>query len=155
MKQATSKSKNKSDQTKNRQVVLFDNDEFYGFTLDMVLWNFTKINSVKITSKSDYVKFVKDLSSKKYRNGIYILDEFFGRYNKLDQKKILTEIRKYDKDADIIMYTTSKKEDIKNIDEYDHFALKTSRNNQDTIIKVISDILGIEFQADNSSFDED
>ncbi len=154
MKQANSDSKNNT-KSKDRQVVLFDNDEFYGFALDMVLWNFTKVNSVKIASKSDYVQFVKDLTSKKYQNAIYILDEFFSRYNKLDQSRILEEIRKYDQGADIVLYTTTKKEDIKNIDDYDHFALKTSRNNQNTIIQVISEILGIEFQADNSSFDED
>lgn len=143
-------SKQKQVETK-RQIILFDNDDFYGLTLDMVLFNLGQDNSIKVITKRDYDNFVKELNNGKFENAIFLIDENYA-WGKVDMEKLLDEIKKKDKGAILICYSVSDEngDEIANKDKYDHVVMKTGLDNEKTLIQTLSQIFGVEFVMDNS-----
>lgn len=137
-----------------RQLIIFDSDDFYGLTADIVLFNLGQQNALKIQTRSEYERFIKDLNAKKYTNAVYVIDEFFGS-GKIDLKKLLADIKANDTKSTLICYTVSEIEEVEPKDHYDHIVLKTSRELDKSLVKTLSDIYGVEFVADNNDPERD
>lgn len=141
-----------SDAIEGRPIVLFDNDDFYGLTLDMVLFNLKQTGFRKVHTRNDFNRFNADLQAGKYQKGIYIVDEYFADTLKIDLDKFLTELKQYDKEAVLICYTVSDEgNDMINLkDKYDYVVIKSGLANDNSVIRTLSEILGVEFTMDNS-----
>lgn len=135
-----------------RPIVLLDNDDFYGLTLDMVLFNLKQERFVKIHRLEDYEQFRQDLAAGKYQEGIYIIDEYFAENFQIEPAKMLAEIKAADPKARLICYSVSDEtaDQIVNREQYDQVVLKSGLANEASIIKTLSDTLGVEFIMDNS-----
>jgi len=132
-----------------RPVFLFDNDDFYGLTLDLVLYNLNQPNSIKISTKLDSDRFFSDLKGKKYIHGIYIVDEYFTAIN-LINSELLKLIKANDPQSTLISYTVSDPTEVIDKELYDMYVLKSGLENSKSIIKVLSEILGIDFIVNNN-----
>jgi len=136
-------------QLAQRKVVLFDGDEFYGLTIDMVLFNLQQPSAFKVNNKPAYEQFKKDLAANMYKSGIYIMDEFFGNGN-LSRTDFVAEIKKLDPDATVICYTVSQPEEVEEKAMYSHFILKSGKSNENSLIKILSEILQVDFVMNNN-----
>jgi hypothetical protein len=136
------------DETKKAPAIyLFDRDDFYKLTLELVLFNLGVNYFYYYSSERSLLKFRQSFS-KQTKGGIYILEEFFMNFEK--QKQLLSEIKKTDPEGIIICFTVSDPEHVENKEFYDHVVLKSSRSTESTIIQKLSEILGVEFVSDNS-----
>lgn len=132
---------------KQHAIFLFDRDDFYQLTLELVLFNLGINQFAYYSSERSLLKFRQSLGRSSVP-GVYIIEEYFLNTEK--QRQLLTEIKKADPKAILICFTVSKTEDIENKEFYDHVVLKSSRSTQDTIIQTLSQVLGIEFVSNNS-----
>ena len=140
--------------TKEKKIVVFDEDEFYPITVDLVLHSLGVDSCESYSNQSEYKTFLKNLENNKFNGAFYIIDEFFlkGGVNLVE---LVEKIRKYDKSAKVISHTVSvppedNEDNKKTINLYDDYIVKSSRSNNKTLIKVLSELLGIEFVFDNS-----
>lgn len=134
----------------DRTVVLIDSDEFYGLTLDMVLYNFGISSSIQIFSADELSKFLQHLGDGKFKNLVVLIDPN-TKFVQKDLNRLIEMCKKNSQECKLVEYSPEKeKADAESYGEYDYFVLKTARANENTIIKTLSDILGQEFVMDNS-----
>jgi len=141
----TAKPKAKENQ---RQIVLFDRDEFYGLTLELVVFNFSLESPIVVSGRRTQEAFMRDFLAGKVQNAVYIFDEYY--LTTPEQKALIEQIKDKDPKAVVLCYTVSLPEEIELKESYDRIVLKTSRANQNTLIQALSDILGLEFEMNNS-----
>lgn len=126
-----------------------DRDDFYFTTLDLVLFNFTKESPLQVSNSNEYGQFETALNAGALQEKIYLVDEFF--FEEIDKMRgMLESIKKLDSKAIIISYSVSNADELENKDLYDHFVLKSGKSNDLSLIKTLSEILGVDFVANNS-----
>lgn len=135
-----------------RPIFLFDNDDFYGLTLDMVLFNLKQEGFRKVLGREAFNYFNAQLKQGKYKNGIYIIDEYFADNLEIDLERLIADIKEFDPEAKLLCYSVSDEEtdNINLRDKFDHIVLKSGLSNESSIIKTLSELLGVEFIMDNS-----
>ncbi len=135
--------------SKFKKVYLFDKDEFYGITLDMILYNFHLDSAEKIIDKNSFHQFNRKLCNGDLDKNIYLVDELIESIG-IDVKRLLEDIKRFDKNCVLIGITRLKEIDIQFANLYDYIIVKSGRSNENTLVKTLSKIFDIEFVADNS-----
>lgn len=133
----------------SRPIVLFDSDDFYGLTLDLILFNFQLDSAKKIRSRKELEEFEKQLEQGKFQKAVYIFDEYFGE-GKIDVSKLIEQIKSKDSAAVTLCYTVSEPEEIELKNKYDHIVKKTNRTSEGSMIDVLSKVMGLNFVANNN-----
>ncbi len=131
-------------ETGKQQVFLFDEDDFYGITIDMVLYNLDRDSSVKVESNKLFSELISKIDNPA---SIFVIDELFFAEGKLIEA--MKEIKARDKSAKIIIYTVA--EELAEADEglVDNVILKSGRSNSLTITKALAEIFDVEVEMNN------
>lgn len=136
------------DIVKNR-VIIFDLDEFFAQTVDLILFNFSLEESVNISDGKKYKQFLESLNEKQFEGNYYLIDEIFGK-GKVDISELIEKIRKADAKAYIIGCTQVGDGEMENKDLYDEILVKGLKDKDKSVVKVLADVLGKEYVEDNS-----
>jgi|GEM_PF-5210407 len=130
------------------EVVLLDGDDFYGLVLDMVLFNLRHSSSRKISGFGGAQQLIAGLQTNP-KEKIIVIDEFFIPVE-ADMKKLVETLKAANPKGKLIVFTVSKPEEIANQNLYDYMVVKSSRSNEQTLIKALSECLGVEFVMNNN-----
>lgn len=126
-------------------VVLFDNDEFYGVYLDLLMYDFRKEPLVRVETLGDFEMFKRQITNGNYEGNVYIVDELFG-WGEVDINKLVENLRKLDNKAHIIGATALTEEDIANAQLYDTIVLKSKGGHDQSLTKQLANILQVELE---------
>lgn len=133
---------------KEALIIQFDTDSFYHETLELVLYNMgiDPTKKVRVLDKEGVRSTVKDIEAKKIKPDVVIVDTYMGINNE-DGSKIAAKIREFSPDIKIVGYA------IMETNEWsDYEIIKSNRDAEKTVVKVMEEVLGLEF---NSSDQED
>lgn len=129
--------------------ILLDRDDFYFTTLDLVLFNFTQESPLLVNNEAEYIQFKAALEKGDLKNRVYVIDEYF--IEDTEQMHAMIElIKQQDPEAKLISYSVSEADEVVDKDLYDYFVQKSGMANDKSLIHTLSEILGINFVANNS-----
>ncbi|MBD3363535.1 hypothetical protein GF362_07510 [Candidatus Dojkabacteria bacterium] len=129
---------------KNYTIVQFETDDFYHYTLDLVLYNMNQKPAIKVTNKKELRKIVKDIQNKKIKPDVAIIDTYID-IDHDDGEKIAQKLREIYPEIKIIGYSimeTSK--------WADYEIIKSNKDQTKTIVKILEKVLGIDFSWANT-----
>lgn len=121
-------------------VLQFETDDFYQFALDLVLYNMGLKPAEKIGKKVDVKKAIQDIESKKMQPDVVVVDSYMGISNE-DGSKIAEKIRDISPSTKIIGYS------IMDTDWADFSIIKSQRDTDRTVVKVLEEALGRKFDS--------
>ncbi|MCA9385907.1 hypothetical protein KC717_04640 [Candidatus Dojkabacteria bacterium] len=124
-----------------KSIVLFDLDDFYHETLDLVLYNMGYDPAVKVTKKKDVKTMIQDIESNKRKFDVAIIDTYMGISNE-DGKKIAEKLREISSNTVIVGYSIMETNDWA-----DYEIIKSQRDANKTTVKVLEEVLGTKFNA--------
>ncbi len=131
------------------RIVLLDQEDFYGIYLDLMMFNMTKPEVVKVSNRKLFDQLKKYLEEGKYKKNIYIIDETFG-WGIVDIKNLVEFIREKDSESYIIGLTAMLKEDMLNPEIYDAVNVKSRKLREDNILFTLTSKLDVEFVESNT-----
>lgn len=134
---STKPSGNVIPQELSEHVILFDNDEFYGVYLDLLMFDFNKSDVTQVQTLGDFELFKKAVTGGKYKSNTYIVDELFG-WGEVDIPKLVKNIRLLDAEAEVLGATALEDGAIANLDIYDNVVVKSKGTHEKSIIKQLA-----------------
>jgi hypothetical protein len=124
-------------------VVIFDNDEFYGVYLDLLLVDFKRADLVKVETRQDFEQFKIKFTQGDYQKNLYLVDELFG-WGEVDLTRLVQNLRLKDPAAYVVGLTAVADGEIENRQLYDAVAVKSKGNHDQSMSKVLSAHWGVE-----------
>lgn len=131
-------------------VVVVDRDGFYGITVDIILFNLGLEPAIKVDSFSNWQRF-RDQAKVSGQSIILIGADFFESTEELTTA--ITQLREQSKAAKIVLTTADPKSVTELTSQADVVALKSSRDQEKTLVAVLSELTGIEFNP-NGNIDD-
>lgn len=131
------------------QIVLLDQDDFFGVYVDLVLFNISKSECIKIPNGKVYKQFKQMLVADKVKDNIYLIDEVYA-YGVINLADMIKMIREKDPNAFIVGMTASDIEDITAKESFDQIIAKGNEDHTNSLIQLLSDHYKVEFVEDNS-----
>ncbi|MFW5702401.1 MAG: hypothetical protein ACOCXP_00340 [Candidatus Dojkabacteria bacterium] len=136
-----------------RPIALIDAEEFYGLTLDMVIYNFGIQHSIQVFSADMLSEFLQKLKEYDFKDLIVLIDPdapYLKAQEGRNLNKLIDALREKDKRFKLICYTADSELVENGDDRFDIMVLKSARSNQNTLINALSGLLGEEFIMDNT-----
>ena len=128
----------------NPVIIQFDDDENYFTVADLFCYNLNLTISRKINSIEKAKTLVKEIESKKLIPDIAIVSNFLEK-DLSDGEKICARLKVLVPGIKIIAYTTDKE------DQWaDYWAVKSSKNTDESLIKILSDLTSQKFKSTNA-----
>ncbi len=127
---------------------MFDNDDFYGVYLDLLIFDFNKGDLVRIETLGDFEIFKKHFTSGVYKQNIYIVDELFG-WGEVDIPKLVNNLRIIDKEAYVLGATALTDGAIANSDIYNGVVVKSKGTHEKSIIKELARKFNVEINVNS------
>lgn len=123
----------------NPVIIQFETDDYYQHILDLVLYNMGLDSAVKVKSIDENKAMFKRIESKNIVPDVVVIDTYMKNDNE-DGRKIADRIRQISPNTKIVGYS------IMQTNEWADFEIiKTNRDVEKTIIKVLEQVLEREF----------
>ena len=132
------------------KIVLLDQDDFFGVYLDLVLFNISQPECVKIPNGTVYKKFKQLLVDGKVQGNLYFVDEVYA-YGVVNLEDMIALIKEHDKKAVIVGMTASDMDDMVAKNAFDQTVPKGNSDRTNSVIQIVSNHFKIEFVEDNST----
>jgi hypothetical protein len=132
-----------------QRFVLLDEDDFYGYNVDLVLYNFSEKDTVKISNKYDFEALLTNLKRDGSHGNYYLIDEIFLQSDK-DLDEIVNVLKEVDEKGKIIVLTTLADAELRLATKPDKVVVKSKRNSELSLVRILADLLDKEFVEDNN-----
>ncbi|MFQ5493637.1 MAG: hypothetical protein ACE5DX_05780 [Candidatus Dojkabacteria bacterium] len=125
-------------------IIQFEADDNYVTVVDLIAFNMgLEINAVASSVKQAKALF-EQIESGKLKPEIVIVSSFLQK-NHLDGKQVAEKIRQLSPKAKIIAYSV-----IPDTDWGDYLAIKSGKDTNKTLVQILVDLTGNDFNMDNS-----
>jgi pentatricopeptide repeat protein len=124
----------------SKTILQFETDDFYAYTVDLVLYNMGLDGAIRASNKDEARSLFDKIKGKKIRPDVAVVDTYIGNNNG-DGEKIAKMLREEVGQIKIVGYSI-----LETASWADFEVIKSGKSQDKTIIKVLEEILGVEYK---------